>query len=351
MNKNKLIGFTVALVILGLLAFAAYSLFEIQPASRIVLPSREARINEYLALDRWLLERGTPVRLEKSANLLQLNQADERQIFLQASLFRWTDEAVEYLIRWTEQGGTLFLVLDYSQGWIEKEPLILLEKFGIEAEIEGSRRILIHDLEYPNYDTRVSFSVKDETALALRDRGGRIRLVQQIAGRGKLIVTGSPLFLLSANLDSAPNARLALTLFAENDAWFFVRGETRVQGLFGSLFRQGNFTVLLVSVFVLIFIGFWAVIPGFGLVKGDDEKPGKALRERFLAEGTFLKKHGALELYREVYMKEIKKRLAHKEGLDEKEIQNRIFELLGRPIDYRDFLKTIKDYQTILERI
>ena len=87
-------------------------------------------------------------------------------------------------------------------------------------------------------------------------------------------------------------------------------------------------------------------------MRGDGEKPGKPIRERFLAEGRFLKSYSALNLYSETYMKEIKRRLAHREGLKtDEEIQKRLMEILGRPLTNQNFPKMISDYKTILERI
>ena len=202
MIRNKFVGFAIAALLLGLAAYAIYSLFEIQPYTRTVPPSREARINEYLALDRWLEGQGVAFRIESSANIYLISQARERRIFLQSTLFRWTDYSAEYFVKWIEAGGTLFLVLDYSQMWIQDEPLSLLEKFGIKAEIESGRRV--YDSEYPTYDSRVVFTLDDEAATVLTDRSGRIRFVQKTAGNGKLIVSGSPHFLLSRELDMMP---------------------------------------------------------------------------------------------------------------------------------------------------
>ena len=376
----KRIGFAVATVLLALFAIALYSLFEIQPMTRRLPPSRDARINEYLALDRWLQSSGLTVRTESSANLSMLLGAEERQIFIQASLFRWTDEAVEYLVRWIEEGGSLFLALDYSrehftghsQDWHNEGPMLLLGVFGIEAEPESSMSAYRHETDlwftdFPNYDSRVSFivinNVVNEQPLILNDSSGHTRLVQIKRGDGKLTVSGRPLFLLSSNLDRAPNARLAWALFAtdsvpeatlngEEAGWLFIRGLTRTQGLFGSLFRQGNLVALIVSLLVLLLTGFWAVIPAFGLLRGDDEKPLRPLRERFLTEGRFLKRYDALGFYRAVYIKEIKRRLGRKKSFNsDAELQRYFLELLGRPIDEQDFLKIIKDYKTILERI
>ena len=388
MNRNNLIGLALALTALGLLVFAAYSLFELFPRTRQIPPSREARVNQYLALDRWLQKHGIQVRTESSGNLSMISRAEERRIFIQTSLFRWSDEAVKYLVRWIEEGGTLFLVLDrmpaqtdrMSTQWHDEEPIIFLEKFGIEARAGAAMAnhgVYRLSAELPNFDRRVSFYVEGDEALTLKDGFGLTRLVQLNHGKGTLIVSGQPRFLLSGALDRTPNARLAWAIFAgnENEGWLFIRGATRVRGLLGTLFREGNLTVLLVSIFVLLVVSFWAVIPMFGLVRGDDEKPGKPLRERFLAEGRFLKKYGALGLYCQVYIKEIKRRLARKEGLcEDDEILGRVLDIYGKtasvksgnplqgqdlldkvfcgePVGYREFPKVINIFRTILERI
>ncbi|MCL2069576.1 MAG: hypothetical protein FWH19_01140 [Treponema sp.] len=369
MNRSRIIGFAAAAALLGFLALAVYNIFEINPRTRRLPPSREGRVNEYLALDRWLEYSGIGLRTESSAGISDISGAGEKQIFIQASLFRWTDEAVKYLVSWIEDGGHLFLVLDYYGDpsrdhfweWHKEGPMLLLELFGIEANMGRPVPAYYHESDAPSFDRRVSFSFKDtvnEQALVLTDHSGETRFVQIRPGQGKLTLSGRPLFLFSPNLERAPNARLAWAIFAEQEdgAWFFVRGLARVQGIFGSLFRQGNMTVLVISVLLLLFVSFWAVIPVFGLVKGDDEKPQRPLRERFLAEGRFLKSHGALDFYRAAYIREIKRRLGRKEGLNtDEEIEKRIFELLGRPVAAPSpqayFQKMVIDYKTILERI
>jgi hypothetical protein len=382
MNRNHIFGFIAAAAVLGLIAFVAWRFFEIIPATRHLPPSREARANEYLALDRWLAGMGHHIRKESSGNLATISRADERQIFIQVSLFTWTGEAVEYLIKWIEDGGHLFLSLD-NQYWHDEETLIPLNEFGIEVNLDDSSYVR-YDPESPNYDNRVSFELSpDVEAMILKNRNGDIKLVQVKHGRGKITVTGRPRFLLSSNLNRAPNSRLALALFGGNaapnfaadgrittaseGAWFFIRGTTRVRGLLGNLFTHGNLTVIIVSALVLLAAGFWAVIPVFGLVRGDNERPGKPLRERFLAEGRFLKRYGALELYRDRYITEIKRRLARKEGiLGDDEILRRVEEICGKterdslmfarifngePFTYREFPKVIVILKTILESI
>jgi hypothetical protein len=408
-HRDKLlIGFAVTVAVLGLLAFTAWSLFEIYPDTKYVPPSREARTNDYLALDRWLINGGHKVRVEKSGDISLISRAPEKQIFIQSSLFRWTDEAIEYLVRWVEGGGTLFLALDSQTryggsypnndwDWDDRDALLFLEEFGITADTGTPRQYHGYDSESPSYDRGTSFSLSDEysdhaeaplnealldEALLMKDRSGIARLVLAKRGKGKLIASGPPYFLQSSNIGGAPDARLAWALFMADsgeagssetgpgdNAWFFIRGTRKTGGFWGSLFRQGNIAVILVSILVLLVIGFWTVIPVFGLVRGDSERPGKSLRERFLAEGRFLKKYGALEFYRQAYIKEIKRRLARKEGVTgEEETAGRVREILGPPLDerdsvllarafgeerfsYREFPRMIIIFKTILERI
>ena len=381
MKRKYLIRFSAAVAALGLLTFLAWSFLEIHPRRRWIPPSREARANEYLALDRWLQAMGHPVRVVRSGSLSTISGAEERRVFVQASLFTWAPGAAPQLIRWIEEGGSLFLVLDYQaewEFWNNAPLLLLLEEFGIEAA-KGSRVRWHRDGSgVPSFGQEFSFEVsqdEDESILALEDWAGITRLVQVQHGMGRLIVSGRPRFLFSQFLDSEPNTRLAWALFAADAAhgnengWLFIRGPTRAQGLLGSLFTHGNLWALGVSALVFLAIGFWAVVPMFGLVRRDDERPGKPLRERFIAEGRFFKTYDALGFYRDVYIKEIRRRLAKKEGISaddeiiehilntvsktgkEKEGQMLISAIRKEPIKYREFPKMISIFKTILERI
>ena len=370
MKRNFIIAFAVGAVVLAILAFAAWSLFEIEPAAEWVSSSREARTNNYLALDRWLGSNGIPFRVENSGNLMTLTWAQEKQIFIQASLFRWNKEALEYLARWVEEGGHLFLVVDYQTDphFEEEELFLLLEKIGITVSTESDYH---YDPDSPSYDHSINLEVEDEEALTLNDHEGFTRLVQQKYGKGKITVSGKPRFLFSSSLEDAPNARLSWFLFKpqteENEGWLFIRGTTKVRGLFGSLWRQGNLTVLLIAVLILLVVCFWAIIPLFGLAKKDDERPGKPLSERFLAEGRFLKRYGALNVYCKAYVKEIKRCLAHKEGLlDNEMVEKRIMEIMekseeknslllralrGDRFSYSEFPEMVTILKNTLERI
>jgi hypothetical protein len=341
-KRNYLIGAAITVVVLGLFFLIFNFFFEIRADTKYTLPSREARVNEYLALDRWLTGMGIPVRVETSGDLFMISDAKEKKIFIQASLFDLTEEAVNYLAKWIENGGTILLVMDYPEWWKDEEPLALLEEFGIR------------DWDDNNY-----FEPETEP-----------KIEQVKRGKGKIVVLGDSNFMRSYNLDDESNIRLAWTLFASEsdtveDGWLFIRGKAKVRSLLGTIFRQGNFAVLLVSVLVLLVVCFWAVIPGFGLVKWDDEKTSRPLRERFLAEGRFLKRYGALDFYSQAYVREIKRRLAVREGImGEEESLNRTLEIYNgahrelmaigfrnEQFTFREFPELINAYKTVLEHI
>jgi hypothetical protein len=354
-KRNYLFGVAIAVVVSGLLVLVFNFFFEISPVTKYSPPSREARVNEYLALDRWLKGMGFPVRVETSGDLFMLSQAKEKKLFIQATLFDWTDEAVNYLAGWVDKGGTLLLVLDYSVWWRDEEPIVLLDKFGIRAEEILPRR---HD--------------------ATEARNGVTRSEQVKRGKGKIVALADSNFMRSSNLDDESNIRLAWALFASEldnaeSGWLFIRGKAKVRGLLGTIFQQGNFAVLLVAVLVLLVVCFWAVIPGFGLVKWDNEKSFRPLGERFLAEGRFLKKYGALDFYTQAYVREIKRQLAMREGIvgDEESLSRamEIYEgphkkpedekgcgLLTRafrkdPFTFKEFPELINIFRTVLEHI
>ncbi|MDR1566517.1 MAG: hypothetical protein LBS48_04435 [Treponema sp.] len=372
--RKYLAWFGAGLAILGVLAFVLWSLFEIVPVDTYIDPSREARINEYLALDRWLAGAGHPVRVRDYGDLAALKAASEGTIVIQSALFDWTAEAAEYLLSWIEEGGSLILCLDYSWEWDEDEVQgMFLSNLGFKRGERPDDLSYYYDDAEPSYGSIIIAPPEDEGALALRDYNGLVRLARFSRARGNVTVTGEPRFMTSGALRKEQNARLSWYLLAgsrepgSDTGIFFIRGRERIQGFVGRLFERGNFFALIVSGLALLVTGLWSVIPVFGIVKGDDEHPGRLLNERFLAEGRFLKRCGALESYRAVYVQEIRRRLGKKEGLKgDDEIRRRAAEIWkvasGRrdavaalealsPGPQRGFAKSIGILKTILERL
>jgi hypothetical protein len=110
------------------------------------------------------------------------------------------------------------------------------------------------------------------------------------------------------------------------------------------------------------------VIPLFGRPQRDDERPGKPLRERFLAEALFLKRFGALESYLAFYVKEARLKFQRRAGeVSEGEFAARAARVCGleaRDVEFavspgrgrrgagvRDFIRKRETLLAILERL
>jgi hypothetical protein len=380
--RKYLAGFAVGLVVLGVIAYTCWSVFEVYDLDEYVPPIPEARFNPYLALDRWLTRTGHPVRLADWGDYETLETAGEKTIFIQASLFTWSPRAVDFLLDWVEDGGILVLSLDRSWVLEEEDLMELLGQLEISVENSRENRSYNYHSAEPRLDRGLLFEVPAENrdALVMEDSGGFMRLVQIRRGEGKCTVTGGVWFMNNSNLKDAPNAGLAWNLLAERSGSpagepgvFFIRdfrnSHQDEADLFGRLFEKGNFFAPLFSGALLIAAGFWAALSVFGVVRGDDSKPGKPLRERFLAEAMFLRRFGALDSYLAAYKGEIRKKFLKREGLkDENEIILRAASLVDEDrgedtveavrrafspsrVRMKDFRKTVILLKSILERL
>jgi hypothetical protein len=118
--------------------------------------------------------------------------------------------------------------------------------------------------------------------------------------------------MFNNSLNRQPNARLAWELTGEltvenNKGILFVRSGGRYisKSLFGKIMDRGNLIPVIISAALVIFIGFWMVIPVFGLVFYEKQKSSRPIKERFTAEISFLKKYKGLNYYLEVYEREL----------------------------------------------
>jgi hypothetical protein len=374
----------ISLSALVFLAILAYNTLEIETRPEPFDPSPEAQANEYLALDRWLRGAGFPVRVENRGGPPLFKTAAERVVFVQASLFHWPADAWEQLEPWVEAGGALILSLDTR--WYEREdegPNGVLRALGIMEDTNTPWGRGYAAGEGPNFDRSVAFTLAETPEehpaepspeiRALADHRGIIRLVRVNRGAGSVTVMGAPYFLRSNSLEKEANAALGWNLLAagrepEEGGVLFIRGKTPGRSLFGRLADRGDFVPPAVSALALIAVGLWLVIPLFGVVPREDEKPGRPIRERFQAEGRFLKKYRSLASYRDAYVQEIFRRLRRRENLDGDEALGRRFAELWReayaspaaappepPVSgdpgRGDFVKTVNTLAAMLERL
>jgi hypothetical protein len=256
-----------------------------------------------------------------------------------------------------------------------------LNELGVEfgEELDELSGVWRYDQNFPIYGRNIILkepeeSSLEENTLLLKDVYGYVRLMQFQKGSGLVTVTGNPRFMATYNIHDEPDSRLSWYLLAHNEniqagvgsTILFIRGESPVESLLGRVFMLGNFGIIIIAGLILIAIGFWSVIPLFGVVRGNEEKTGKLLAERFLAEGRFLKRFGALDQYRYAYFREIRRKFMKHDDLNDEEIIARSANLLmngnegisavkkavfpGRQKS-KEFIESIKTLRTILERI
>jgi len=380
--KQSIIIFFAILGLFICIGIFCYTQFEIVPGTRWEAPSREVRANPYYALEKWIEESSCRLRTISMGNTNTILNAPEKIIYAENSRLNWTGD-LQLLIPWLEEGGRLIISLDSAVNINLQE---FMKSLGIwSSYFSGYDELVdndtdVHDADEqntrdennmlletndtsaessPTFDWQISFKITGQNApvdniLIMKNPGG-IKLVKFEIGKGFLVFTGNANFLHNSSLRREENAQLAAELFfaagpaSEAAAGFAEQGILIIRTLsgdrqvFGSLADRGNPAALAASLVLLVVIGFWMVIPSFGRYTQETEKPGKPLKERFLAEGRFLKKYHALGKYMEVYKREFEQQNRSK-GLQELSlIMNRASEESQSQIDQLDQIDQIRE--------
>ena len=219
----------------------------------------------------------------------------------------------------------------------------------------------------PDLDLQTSFTITEKKPtvdrITVMNHRDKIKLVKLELGEGWIVFTGEAEFLhnyslITYNPRREENINLAGELFftdrpgnlpegiAGKEGVLFVRALNGERYFFGNLVERGNPWAMAASLVLLIIVGFWMVIPPFGRFRPAPEKPGKPLRERFLAEGRFLKKYHALGKYLEVYERELEQRSRSRgiaSAANGKCTEN--------DISFKQFIKEQKDITEQLDRL
>jgi hypothetical protein len=372
-GSRKLLIFSLSAAVLALMIFAAVEYFEIYTEPVWEGPSLKAQTNPYLALQLWLEKAGRSVHVMKKADESIFDQPGI--LCVQASRLAWTENLNAKLFSWVRDGGFIFLYWD--KDLFENTGLKnLLKELGIRVQPasgkQASRRM--PDTEgFPDFDQGFILKPVKENPnrprmVCRKDSGGVIRLISVPLGKGAIAAGAAPRFMRSRDLKKAENSRLAWELTGAKDianqGIIFIHDRNAKDSMYESFSAKGSLAPLIISALILVIIGFWMVIPVFGRVKEDAQKPGRPLQERFLAEGSFLKKFGALESYLDMYKKEIQFKSRLGEGLDPKSLAGRLAPLCGMDertiyealapqngINFREFVKRRKILKTLWERL
>ncbi|MDR1211601.1 MAG: DUF4350 domain-containing protein [Spirochaetaceae bacterium] len=393
MHKSFSILIAVASLI-ALTAILAFIFLEIVPKKKFAPPSSLALENDFLALERWLNRTGHPVRTETRPDASTIPQAGEGTVYVQASFFSWTGPDYAMLKPWVERGGRLLIALDqeWNKEYSEGMDLLLgdlgigaAQFFGAEAKAvpkgNGGAKAAPEDEDTtaplrPYFDHAISFDPKElpPECFSMSDSRGDIRLVTVTMGDGSVTLFGSPVFMMNFNLGHTPNARLAWRLTGAEDSEgkgiLFIRGRKPQPGFWGRLAGSGRILPPLLSLAVVLAVGFWMIVPVFGRLFEPPGQPGKPIGERFLAEARFLRRYGALDSYIEPYRETIKQRLAKKTeagnenpgeasrralaelcGIDHTRVDELFDPRQSGPLRPGDFVRVMETVHAILERL
>ena len=334
---------TVFLVILGIILLAGVFCFtqlEIVPVTRWQNPAREVRANSFYALEKWLIELGRPVRTLSAGNLDTILSGPEKIIFIETSRFTWNQNPA-LLIPWLEKGNRLIISLDNGininyrlRDFMKSLGIITVSSYDDDDETntllifeEKEEENISSDTKIertPSFDWSISFKKTEpdvplEFKTLIMNNKEKIKLVKLEIGKGSLFITGKAIFLNNYSLRESQNVNLASDIFQTDlpdnrEGILFIKYLRGKQNLFGNLAERGNPAALIASLVLLVITGFWMAVPLFGRYRPLPEKPGKPLRERFLAEGRFLKKNQALGKYIETYEKDLEQRKRIKGG-------------------------------------
>jgi hypothetical protein len=332
---------------LALAAAVGVTRFEVYDRTRSIPVSKEARDNQYLALERWLGATGRKVRSKSAGTPRDVAACKEKAVLIHASRFDWQG-AFEILVPWAASGGILAVSLDEPallengdpEDRGDRELAAFLESLGVRRGSRDGEDDTPEDFtprsvwdQNPagfrvipvsgTLDSKTDFKVRpahvpaDSVTLRL-DSEGRIKVVTLGIGHGSVTVMGIPYFMRSTSLYTEENALLAWDILGvptkSGDGVLFIGGKKRVKHFWGKLTSRGNAVPLAVSCAVLLIVGFWSVIPVFGFLLDEPAEAGKSIRERFRSEARFLRKHRALWSYIAVYREEIRRQEAGRDA-------------------------------------
>ncbi|MCL2442663.1 MAG: DUF4350 domain-containing protein [Treponema sp.] len=309
---KRIVIIIVVIFIIVLIGILANNYLEIYPNKRYINPSSEVLANPYYAMEKWLNNTGFTVRTEEHFDSDQLAETNEKIIIVESNVFGLGN--TEQLNYWIRQGGTLIICLNYNdyihdeklQNFLSGMNINLLEDFP-EEDIQNEL--------LPDFDISIAFLINNRRNTEfLLDSQGTARLAEVTIGKGSLIITGLPIFMYNNNLKKKANAVLSWSLTGERTAGdnngIVIARESNLgltpKTLFGAIMQRGNLVPIGISVLILIIVGFWMVIPAFGLVSIDKQKNSRPIKDRFIAEIRFLKKNKALDYYQKIYEREQK---------------------------------------------
>lgn len=295
---------TVAAALL-ILYFA--TALECAPVERTSPPTSEVRNDPFMAIHE-ILAPDFPVTTYDAPADIDLWDCSYLILYARdLSYFESTE-----LESWVKSGGRLQIVFDKPEQapaddwWLEEGSWIQdLKPVFIYAEFESSELLsgfvdsngaLVGDSETRiTVDQAVSFqNVEDKSDTThIRARGQNFAVLRNI-GNGFVLVAGRPYFMINQYLRKQDNVRFVSELFNgisfKDTGYIWIPSPgSKVPPKIANL----NTLPVIVSIVLLCLLLFWSKLPRLGPTLPEDGADQRSLRERFMAEGRFLWRHGA----------------------------------------------------------
>jgi len=266
---NKIYILIAIILFICLVGVVIYTNFEIYPRKKTIYQSTEADNNIYLAAERWLKATGHNIRVTNNLSLKNIIEAHERVVIIDYWIF--DSEEINSIIEWIKNGHFLIVFEDIND--IDPRQIEILNEHGTIIE----------------------------------DEVNEIKLAEIQIGNGSITLTDTSRFMYNSILKIEDYARLTWKLTGArtdetNMGILFIRQTKwkKSNSILGAIMERGNFTPVIISALLLIFVGFWAVVPRFGLAVNERQRHSRPIKDRFTAEIRFLKKYKALDYYLDI---------------------------------------------------
>ena len=322
LNRRNILLFII-LLILTAIGFRLYRDLERYEKTVVTPPSGLAVRDPYLAFRRWMEQSGVELSYG-SANDLTDGYDDYDVIFLDTRYLSGNPEAQilwKSLQSWLSAGGELRIFLnDEYQNEFSSTTMDVLNKHGLEVIHISDDNGIIDGRLIQSDKIQKTVSVDPETVLQFialpeilsyieADDGDGYHLVSLSIGKGRLILTGAPVFLENQLIGELDNADLAWELVGGRSGGkpvlFLMRGEA------GGPFQDKPWLPVLVRSWIITAaMLIWRLLVRRESMSAPPPQSGSDIKLRLAAEGAFFWHHGCTDSYLTVCRNEAMRQLA-----------------------------------------
>ncbi len=322
LNRRNILFF-ITLLILTAIGFRLFKDLERYEKTVVTPPSGLAVRDPYLVFRRWMEQSGVKLSYGSTDDLAE-GYDDYDVIFLDTRYLSENPEAPilwKSLQSWLSVGGELRIFLnDDYQNEFPSTTMDVLNKYGLKViNISDDNGIIdgrliqsgkIQKIVTMNSQTVLQFSAPPEILSYIETNDGDgYHLVSLSIGKGRMILTGAPVFLENYFIGELDNADFAWELVGGRSGGksvlFLLGGETGVP------FHDNPWLpVLVISWIITAAMLIWRLLVRRESMSAPLPQTGSDIKLRLAAEGAFLWRHGCTDSYLAVCRIEAMRQLA-----------------------------------------